>query len=129
MTKHEKQIILQILRASCEDAIDGTWDCTPDGFREMIKYIDQLAKSVGVKLTPKQYDYARVCDMCQRGMNEGYVVSNGDEYYCSDTCVQKNYTTQQWNQLYHKDIGYWTTWGEEDMEYIGDIDGNIIREI
>lgn len=129
MNKQEKQIILQVLRHSCEEGIDGSWDCSKEGFEDMIRCIDELAAGMGIKLTPKMYDYARVCDICEKGMNEGYVVNNGDEYYCSDTCVQKQYTKQQWNQLYKKDIGYWTTWGDDDMEYLGDFDGNIIKEI
>ena len=27
--------------------------------------------------------YARICDKCGNGMNEGYVVEGGQEYYCT----------------------------------------------
>lgn len=130
MNKEERQLILQTLRDSCEEGADGTWDCSPEGFEAMIEDIDRLAALLRVKLKDKEYHYARKCDHCGKGMNEGYVVNKGDEYYCSDTCVSKHYTSKEWSKMYENDQGYWTGWVEDhDMEHIGDRHGNIIRDL
>lgn len=58
----------------------------------------------------------RQCDECGKGMHEGYCIDGGAEYYCSDTCLHKHYTPEQWNEMYDDDGDtYWTTW-EEDTE-------------
>lgn len=132
MNKEEKKEILQSLRHSCEEGMDGTWDCSADGFEAMIAEIDQLAQAMGITLEGKVFYYARKCDVCSRGMNEGYVVNNGDEYYCSDTCLHKKYDKKEWSQMYNSEEGssYWTQWDEtHDMEYKGDRDGNIAEEL
>jgi hypothetical protein len=36
--------------------------------------------------------FARQCSECKKGMNSGYIIGNGDEYYCSDECLHKEYT-------------------------------------
>lgn len=132
MTKDEKKQILQALLTSCEEGIDGSWDCTRQGFEDMIQLIDSLADAMLIKLERKEYHYARVCDECKKGMNEGYMVRNGDAYYCGDACLYKHYSIAEWSEIYdegHGD-GFYTGWvSPEDMEWVGDIDGNIIREL
>lgn len=34
--------LLAILKASCEEALDGTWDRSDDGFEAMITIIEKL---------------------------------------------------------------------------------------
>lgn len=53
--------------------------------------------------------YARVCDVCHRGMNEGFLIY-GSEYYCSDECLATVYTDEEYNAIYDNDDGYWTEW-------------------
>jgi len=62
--------------------------------------------------------YARVCDECGKGMDEGYCVGGGDEYYCSEECLHKHITKEEWVELYAEGEGdsYWTTW-EDIGEY------------
>lgn len=68
--------------------------------------------------------YARKCTKCNKGMNSGYVLANGDEYYCSDECLHKVYTPQAWELLVDDDdcdegYNYYTEWEcDEDAEYI-----------
>ena len=59
--------------------------------------------------------YARYCDKCKKGMNEGYVIGGGTEYYCSDECLHKDITPEEWDELYDDGEGdsYWTDWEEE----------------
>ena len=64
--------------------------------------------------------YARECDECGKGMNEGYCIDGGMAYYCSDECLHKNMTPEEWTELYNDGDGdsCWTTWDEDPDEYM-----------
>jgi hypothetical protein len=68
--------------------------------------------------------YYRTCDECGKGMNEGYCVDSGCEYYCSDACLHKHYSPKEWEEAYAGGDGdsYWTTWYEDPDEYMVDED-------
>ena len=57
-------------------------------------------------------DYTRVCDICGKKMTEGYVIDDGAEYFCSDVCMRKRYSDEEYMKMYEQDIAYWTTWEE-----------------
>jgi len=69
-------------------------------------------------------NYARICDKCGNGMNEGYIVGGGDEYYCSAECLHQVYTPKQWQEMYDEseeyggNDNYWTEWDELDCNYV-----------
>lgn len=54
----------------------------------------------------------RRCDICGKPMKSGYVIGGGLEYYCSDKCLHKIYTEEEWNDLYDEgnSDSYWTEW-------------------
>lgn len=89
---------------------EDEYDCVIETFREYI-----IAN--GVK-------YARVCDKCGNGMNNGYVVCGGEEYYCTPECLHQVYTPKQWQEMYDQseenggNDNYWTEWGEDVEPYI-----------
>lgn len=56
----------------------------------------------------------RVCNVCGMEMSFGFVVDDGMEYYCCESCLATKYSRQQWNKIYAEDRGYWTEW--EDNE-------------
>ncbi len=68
--------------------------------------------------------FARICDKCGNGMNDGYVVGGGDEYYCSPECLHQIYTPKEWQEMYDDseenggNDNYWTQWEEGEEEYI-----------
>ena len=66
----------------------------------------------------EQLDYFRVCDECGKPMIVGYVV-NGCDTYCSDECLHKHLTDEEFNELYDEGDGdtYWTTWYVDSMTY------------
>ena len=73
--------------------------------------------------------YARECDECGAGMNEGYCIDGGMAYYCSDVCLHKHYTPEEWQEMCDDDDdalepseSYWTTWDEDPDEYLVDED-------
>ena len=69
--------------------------------------------------------YAQQCTECRKGMNEGYVIEGGMEYYCSDECLHKNVTPDEFSEFYigniddDDEIGdiqiYWTEWEAEEL--------------
>ena len=54
----------------------------------------------------------RHCSECDKEMHEGYCINDGCEYYCSDDCLHKHYTEEEFEQMYDKGKGdsYYTTW-------------------
>lgn len=48
--------LLTLVRNSCEEALDGTWDHTTsegeEGFRPMIEDIEEAARELGIDLPP-----------------------------------------------------------------------------
>jgi hypothetical protein len=60
--------------------------------------------------------YARTCSECGKGMNEGYCIDSGCEYYCSDACLHKHFTPEEWESMYADGDGdsYYTEWDADD---------------
>ena len=60
----------------------------------------------------------RICDACNNQMQKGYVINGGEEYYCSDPCLNTKYTTDDWYEMYDDGSrdNYWTDWYNEDEE-------------
>jgi hypothetical protein len=56
-------------------------------------------------------------------MNEGYVIGGGSEHYCSDYCLHKHVTHEEFLELYDDGDGdsYYTEW--EDQNDWDDDDG------
>lgn len=54
----------------------------------------------------------RQCSNCSRLMVEGYVIENGEEYYCCDKCLESNMTREEFEELYKEGEGdsYFTQW-------------------
>lgn len=60
----------------------------------------------------------RTCSECGKEMTQGYCIENGMEYYCSDECLHKNMTQDEYLELYDDGNGdsYWTDWECGDYE-------------
>ncbi len=66
----------------------------------------------------EQLDCFRICEECGNPMIEGYLV-DGCSTYCSDECLHKHYSEEEFNALYNEGDGdtYWTTWYEDSITY------------
>ena len=53
---------------------------------------------------------ARFCSECGELMIDGYCISDGFEYFCSDECLYKNYSKEEYDKMYEEDDAYWTQW-------------------
>ena len=65
--------------------------------------------------------FARKCSVTGEGMNQGYVINGGDEYYKDAGALNTKYTDQEWEQMYNngQSDSYYTDWDEEeDYQYI-----------
>ena len=60
--------------------------------------------------------YARKCNECGEGMNEGYVIDGGCEHYCSDACLHKHVSPDEFEDLHDDGDGdsYWTEWEDQN---------------
>ena len=56
----------------------------------------------------------RICSECGREMTQGYCIENGLEYYCTNECLHKNMTQEEYLELYDDGNGdsYYTDWSE-----------------
>lgn len=89
-------------------------------------YTEQWLTKKDVEETKKQLPYCsiipiqeakekiRICSECGRVMTEGYCIENGLDYYCSDECLHKNMTQEEYLELYDDGNGdsYYTEWSE-----------------
>lgn len=62
----------------------------------------------------KREEVKRTCTQCDKEMTKGYCIENGIEYYCSEECLHKNISEEEFNELYDNGNGdsYWTEWEE-----------------
>lgn len=75
--------------------------------------------------------YARKCDATGQGMNEGWVVGDGEQYFKYEDDAKKWAVSAGYANLdeaFDDDAIYWTEWEEEfDYEYV-EVDG-VLQEI
>ena len=72
--------------------------------------------------------FARKCDCCNQGMNEGYLIWGGEEYYCTEKCLRSKYSAKQWLEMYDDGNSecMWTAWEcPEDYQYYVDEQGEL----
>ena len=56
----------------------------------------------------------RICSNCDKEMTEGYCIADGLEYYCSDECLHKHISKEDYIEMYENNNAYWTTWDEQN---------------
>ena len=62
----------------------------------------------------EELDLFRICSSCGKPMIEGYCIEDGEAYYCSDECLYKHLSEEEFLSLYNNGKGnsYWTNWYE-----------------
>ena len=61
---------------------------------------------------PKAETEERICNVCGKPIQEGYCIDNGLEYYCSEECLRKKYTKEEYEELFQAGAAYWSEWEE-----------------
>lgn len=54
----------------------------------------------------------KICEVCGKTINEGYCIDDGLEYYCSEECLRKKYTEEEYEEMYQAGAAYWSEWEE-----------------
>jgi len=73
-------------------------------------------------------EFARKCDICGSGMNDGYYLENREkEYFCSDKCLHTLYAPKQWKMMYEENEGFWTAWENDDFQFIINKQGHLVE--
>lgn len=52
----------------------------------------------------------RSCTACGQTMIQGYCIRDGEEYFCSDECLETRYSPAEYVKLYHHGDAYWSQW-------------------
>ena len=92
--------------------------------REAVANGDTSVMTAGERLNHAATKFARKCDECGKGMNEGYVIDGGCEHYCSDACLHKHMSADEYDALHDDGDGdsYWTEW-EDESEWDNEEEG------
>jgi hypothetical protein len=74
--------------------------------------------------------FCRVCSHCGKGMNSGFMVDNGEQYFCSEPCLHTEYTAKEWLELYDdgQSESFWTEWFQEDEDQLYNKEGVLVLE-
>ena len=82
------------------------------GVKELVQDAEEIHRML-LELANYLFNHVRICDECGEVMTEGYVIGGTLEYYCSDECLHKHYTEEEWKEMYTDDgDNYWTSWEE-----------------
>lgn len=88
-----------------------SWTDRPS-IRELVNDAEKIQNMLN-ELSNYLFNHVRVCSECGKIMQEGYVIGGTLEYYCSDECLHKHYTEEEWKEMYTDDgDNYWTSWEE-----------------
>lgn len=72
--------------------------------------------------------FARRCDITGRGMNEGYVFGDGEQYACDEESalqIAQQYGYDNLDDAFEDDAYYYTEWDEVDEDEWYDEDGSV----
>lgn len=87
------------------------WTDRPN-IKELVEDVEEIQNMLN-ELSNYLFNHVRVCSECGEVMTEGYVIGGTLEYYCSDECLHKRYTEEEWKEMYTDDgDNYWTSWEE-----------------
>lgn len=60
--------------------------------------------------------HPRLCHECGKPMTSGFCIGGGAKYFCSEPCLHRNYTPEEWTGMYDdgRSDCYWTEWEEDE---------------
>ena len=116
----EEKKYTAILKCDC-DSYNFTYSEIENGFycTECLRFIHEeeagkhleLVEDIDSLMDLIEDIEERICNECGKEMQEGYCINGGEEYYCSDECLHKHISPEEWEEMY-EDGGdsYWTEW-------------------
>ena len=111
MKDYSNRHVYDFLEEECR-RVPTLWDRFADGI------LRRTADTGFWQELSEHLDCFRVCEECGKPMIEGYLV-DGHTTYCSDACLHKHYTPEEYAQLYDNGNSdtYWTTWYEDSQTF------------
>ena len=87
-------------------------DDLTDDLKEFMTYYVIKYKELPELIEELELEHFKVCSECGGVMTEGYCIENGMAYYCSDECLHKHMTQEEFDALYDDGRGdsYYTSW-------------------
>lgn len=106
-----KKELLEQLKSLEENQRDFISNDDTGVFKRDCKALE-LAYSIINEIDLNDLECIRICSDCGKIMNAGYCINHGEEYYCSDECLHKHYTNEEFNEMYDDGNGdsYYTEW-------------------
>lgn len=82
-------------------------------YEEMQNTLNSLQNMLNSSIEYEE-EHTRVCSICDKRFSEGYIYEDEYKYYCSNECLHKDYTEEEYLELYDNGNGtfYWTSWEE-----------------
>jgi len=78
---------------------------------EILSLDSQSTATLGAIWDVPEEEEERICSVCGKPMKEGYCLDGGLEYYCSDECLHRDFTDEEWqDECKENPDSYWTTW-------------------
>jgi len=85
-------------------------DSTRLGYKDWVKAKRELDK----ELSPPTM-VLRECASCNAvNFKEGFVIGDGELYFCSEECLNEHYSEEEWHRIYSEGNGYWTQWEDDE---------------
>lgn len=93
-----------------KDTYEEDEECIETKKHETSFTLDLGYRCITYKIEEYELEDIRRCSECKNIMNQGYCIENGLEYYCSDECLHKHYTKEEYNLMYNSGDSYYTSW-------------------
>lgn len=74
----------------------------------------------------KKITWARACECCGAGMNEGFLTDDLYSYtFCSESCMNEYLGEDVALVMQEEDTVFWTQWDESEHEFFEDTNGKL----
>lgn len=93
----------------------GIDNSTNDAWTEEFNTLEECKNWLeGAELESDKWE--RTCSHCNKKMDEGYCIHGGVQYFCSQECLEYEYTQEEWLELYDdgNSDSYYTTWEDDE---------------
>jgi hypothetical protein len=98
-----RSLILTLVNAAINEEVNR-WNKDRHVFRtpiDQFALIQSMMKQVTAYIdAPEECVETQVCSNCGRPMAKGFVINDGEEYYCSEECLHKRYSKLEYLALY-----------------------------
>lgn len=114
----EKYIMLKEIESNVLDSVQKNTlidkaklvedlNCLDLSYEEKTRVVEYMEN---INPEGENYFELRICSLCGKFMIEGYILFEGEEYYCINDCLEITYTDSTLEELRKNDDLYYTEW-------------------